>query len=241
MDGIHDLGGKQGFGPVQTNDCLPDNRAGFAQAWEAKVFAILRALPQAGALQNSDQFRHAVERIVPGAYLTHGYYGRWLGGLETLLAEAGVVTLAEIDARSGNFASAAQPSAQPVRVPASTQGGGPQRSLTQAPRFALGATVRTASHGAAGHTRLPGYARGCCGVITALHDAWVLPDTNAMGLGEQPCHLYTVTFAGTELWGDTAEPNMALHLDLFEPYLTACETEAIHLANSGAAIGANNE
>lgn len=228
MDGIHDLGGKQGFGPVQIDDCLPDSRTGFAEPWEAKVFAILRALPEAGALQNSDQFRHAVERIVPSAYLTHGYYGRWLGALETLLAEAGVVSIAEIDERSGNSASAAQPGARPVRVPASTRRSGPQSDVMQKPRFELGQTVRAQRHASAGHTRLPSYARGCCGVVTSLHDAWALPDTNAMGLGEQPCHLYTVTFASTELWGAQAEPNMSLNLDLFEPYLTAFEPGADH-------------
>lgn len=227
MDGIHDLGGKQGFGPVQVDDCLPDGNTGFAEPWEGKVFAILRALPGAGALQNSDQFRHAVERIQPSAYLTHGYYGRWLGALETLLAEAGVVTRDELDARAGNQASAAQPQAQPVQVPASTRNPGPQGDVSQAPRFALGSAVRTATKGVSGHTRLPGYARGCVGVITAHHGAWALPDTNAMGLGEQPCHLYTVTFAGTELWGASAEPNMALHLDLFEPYLTASDTSTV--------------
>ena len=223
MDGIHDLGGKQGFGPVQVDDCLPDNRAGFAQDWEAKVFAILRALPGAGALQNSDQFRHAVERIAPSAYLTHGYYGRWLGALETLLAEAGVVTVAEVDARSGNQASAARPMAHPVAVPASSRKAGPQGDITGAPKFALGSLVRTSTHGVPGHTRLPSYARGCVGKVTAQHGAWILPDTNAMGLGEQPSHLYTLAFAGQELWGASAEPNMVLHLDLFEPYLSAVD------------------
>jgi len=49
----------------------------------------------------------------------------------------------------------------------------------------------------------------------------VFPDTNAHGLGEQPTHLYTVTFTGAELWGDGAEPGTAVSLDLFEPYLSS--------------------
>lgn len=221
MDGIHDLGGKRGYGPVRTGDALPGNRAGFKEAWEAKVFAMLRALPGAGALQNSDQFRHAVERIKPAAYLTHGYYGRWLGALETLLAEAGVVSVAEIDALAGNTESAAQPAAHPVAVPPGPQAPTAERATVASPGFALGQLVRTQSLPVSGHTRLPAYIRGRSGQIVALHDTWVFPDTNAMGQGEQACHLYTVAFTGAELWGPMAEADTLLNIDLFEPYLTA--------------------
>jgi len=217
MDGIHDLGGKHGFGPVRTQDSLPGNQAGFKEPWEAKVMAILRALPAAGALQNSDQFRHSVERIDPAAYLTHGYYGRWLGGLETLLAEAGIVSTADIDAKAGNRASAARPASNPVQVPLA--GLGAQRELSQAPKFELGQRVVTHNRASLGHTRLPAYARGRTGTITAQHQGWVLPDTNAMGQGECPCHFYTVCFSGEELWGPNAEPGLEVSLDLFEPYL----------------------
>jgi nitrile hydratase subunit beta len=86
MDGIHDLGGKQGFGPIARDS----NEPAFHDRWEARVFAMVVA-GAGGALKNSDQFRHAIERIDPAAYLTHGYYGRWLGGLETLVREAGLV------------------------------------------------------------------------------------------------------------------------------------------------------
>ena len=76
MDGIHDLGGKPGFGAV--------DKAGadetFHEKWEASVFALLEVGPMTGAWLNADRFRHAIERIEPEAYLAHGYYGRWLGG-----------------------------------------------------------------------------------------------------------------------------------------------------------------
>ena len=96
MDGIHDFGGKQGFGRVLREDDEPV----FHGRWEAKVFALVGAARSAGAFMNSDQFRHAVERIDPVAYLSHGYYGRWLGGLENLLVEAGVLSTDEIAARA---------------------------------------------------------------------------------------------------------------------------------------------
>ena len=95
MDGIHDLGGKYGFGAI----VCEDNEPVFHDRWEAKVFAMMRAAGGAGAFCNGDQFRHAIERIDPVAYLTHGYYGRWVGGLETLLVEAGLVDEEDLERR----------------------------------------------------------------------------------------------------------------------------------------------
>jgi nitrile hydratase len=223
MDGIHDLGGKHGFGSVTIE---PDEPV-FHERWEARVFAMLRAAGQAGALRNSDQFRHAIERIDPAAYLTHGYYGRWLGGIETLLVEAGLVSTTEIDARTlalGGHPSdlvAARPASQPDPIrypPAATHS---HRALSEQPRFAVGERVRAAAHAVPGHTRLPAYARGRCGTVIALHGGWVYPDSNAHGHGEQPQHLYTVAFEGAELWGAAAESATRIHLDLFDPYLEA--------------------
>ena len=96
MDGIHDLGGRPGFGKV---DPIPLEPV-FKSRWEAKVFTLVNAAARAGAYQSVDQFRHAVERIDPEAYLTHGYYGRWLGGLETLLVEAGILSSETITLRA---------------------------------------------------------------------------------------------------------------------------------------------
>ena len=83
--------------------------------------------------------------------------------------------------------------------------------------------MRTSAHGSSGHTRLPGYARNKFGVIQAAHGAWVFPDTNAHGRGEQPCHLYTVVFQGSELWGEDGEGATEICIDLFEPYLHSVE------------------
>jgi nitrile hydratase subunit beta len=223
MDGIHDLGGKHGYGGVR----LEQDEPAFHERWEARVFAMLRAAGGAGALRNSDQFRHAIERIDPAAYLTQGYYGRWLGGLETLLVEAGIVSQAEIDARAvarggdPRARVAARPAAQPDVIDYAPAADHSLRALTVAPRFAVGDRVRTSAHAVPGHTRLPAYARGRCGTVVALHGGWVYPDTNAHGLGEQPQSLYTVAFDADELWGAAAEPGTCVHLDLFEPYLEA--------------------
>ena len=87
------------------------------------------------------------------------------------------------------------------------------------PRFAPGDPVITRTIHPRGHTRLPRYARGKRGVIHRLHGVHVFPDSNAHGLGEQPQPLYSVRFEARELWGDTAEPNQWVHIDLWESYL----------------------
>ena len=221
MDGIHDLGGKQGFGPIIREDAEPV----FHERWEAKVFAIMQAGARAGAYRNADQFRHAIERINPVAYLTHGYYGRWLGGVETLLVEAGLLDREDLERRvhraggDANALIAARPSSQPDRVNYDNDEGGSFRPLQSAPRFDVGDKVRARNVPSLGHTRLPAYARGCSGTVIVWHDGWILPDSNAHGRGENPQHLYTVSFAGEELWGEHAEPAVSINLDLFEPYL----------------------
>lgn len=220
MDGIHDLGGKQGFGPV-TREVA---EAVFHERWEAAVFTMVRAARVAGTIRNTDQFRHAVERIEPVAYLTHGYYGRWLGGVENLLVEADVISTIELTQRAqtlGGTASAkiaAQPDTAfgPI-APEVAQGA--KREISELALFSIGQKVKTTSATSKGHTRLPAYARGRTGRIVALHGGWVLPDTNAHGLGEAPQHLYTVEFAGEQLWGNETEPGLRVCLDLFESYL----------------------
>jgi len=222
VDGIHDLGGKQGYGRVQREIDEPV----FHADWEPRVFAIIAATIEGGARGNVDQFRHAIERIDPAAYLTHTYYGRWLGGIENLLVEGGMLTRAEIDARylerggGSDDLIAARPAVDPdvvVGEPAENA----IRPLERAARFKVGERVVTRRHGVPGHTRLPAYARGRRGRVVASHGGWVYPDTNAHGRGEVPQHLYTVAFDGVELWGEDAEAAVVVHLDLFEPYLEA--------------------
>lgn len=218
MDGVHDLGGKPGFGKVdRTGDADV-----FHERWEASVFAMVNAAAAAGAFANTDQFRHAIERIDPAAYLEDGYYGRWLGGIETLLVESGLLSQADIDAlaaelgANGNDRIAARPSSEPDVQQAPATAPKAFREVVAAPRFQVGDRVRTLAAGKPGHTRLPAYARDRVGEIIRVHGAWVYPDTNAHGQGEQPQHLYTVRFSSEVLW---QTPGFSVSLDLFEPYL----------------------
>jgi nitrile hydratase len=210
MNGIHDMGGMHGFGNVEVEADEPV----FHERWEARVFGMIQSLGAA----NIDAGRHSIERLDPVAYLENGYYGRWLAAFERGLIGAGVLTPAEIDARSQSTSPAARTAA------ASSSHWRPTakdyvRKRDTPPRFALGQQIVTRNHQPAGHTRLPAYARCRRGVVVRVHPAMVYPDDNAHGRGENPQYLYTVRFAAEELWGDAAEANTVVHLDLFEPYL----------------------
>ena len=224
MDGVHDLGGMQGFGPVEREEDEPV----FHAAWEAAVLAMMRAGGARG-LYNIDEFRHGIERMAPAHYLRATYYEKWLEGVTRVLMEKGVIGAEELAARRAFFeqrpdasATEAVPGALPARVPANP--GWVQdviRDTGAAPRFAPGDPVLTREMHPRGHTRLPRYARGKRGVIHCCHGIHVFPDTNAHGAGEQPQPLYSVRFEARELWGESAEANQAVHIDLWESYLLA--------------------
>ena len=220
MDGIHDLGGMDGFGPVERME----NEPNFHADWEARVFALSEVLVTKGLIPNGDAFRHSIERVDPVAYLTHGYYGRWLAGVEGLLSDLGVVSREElqmtVEARDPTVRLVPIQSLNPPwSGGAPSAGDNAKRSLDTSPRFQVGQAVRTLGHARSGHTRLPRYARGKTGVIHKINGGWVYPDSNAHGMGEDPQHLYAVAFSGETLWGAQGDPNLTVHLDLFEPYL----------------------
>jgi Nitrile hydratase beta subunit len=98
MNGPHDLGGAQGFGPIPIEEDEPV----FHSDWEAKVFAM--SFATFGNFFTVDETRHAAERIPPGEYLSSSYYERWLAALELLLTEHNLVTQAEIQQRMAELA-----------------------------------------------------------------------------------------------------------------------------------------
>ena len=222
MKGVHDLGGKPGYGRVDRSGA----ETVFHDRWEAKVFAMVGAGSAAGAWSNTDRFRHAIERIDPEAYLRHGYYGRWLGGVETLLVEAGIVSQEEITLRavaqgaSRKDLIAAKPSQSPDPLGQPPSARGSDRTISAAPKFNIGDQVISPATVVSHHTRLPEYAMGKRGEIVMHHDAWVFPDTNAHGKGENPQHLYTVRYTSEVLWN---KPGFAVCIDLFEPYLESAD------------------
>ena len=92
MSRVNDVGGVQGFGPVQREDAEPP----FHADWEAHVFAMNRALIGAG-VYDLDEFRDAVERMPPQDYLAASYYESWFCAVRTLCVEKGVLTAEEVE------------------------------------------------------------------------------------------------------------------------------------------------
>lgn len=218
MDGIHDLGGMDGFGP------LPQSRDA-AEAFTARELSVQSLLVAALAreLFNIDEFRHGIERIDPADYLLSSHAERWYDSIERNLVEKGRVTAAELSthmARLDQQSSSPPPSTEGVSAgPAPRLTGRPYRRDGPAPGFSVGDRVVTRNLHPKGHTRLPRYARAKHGVIQRVRGAFVFPDTNAHGLGEQPQAVYSVRFDARELWGEDSEPAASMSLDLWESYL----------------------
>ncbi|MEM9610822.1 MAG: nitrile hydratase subunit beta [Actinomycetota bacterium] len=215
MDGVHDLGGVEGFGPLR----IDADEAPFPHEWEGRVMA-MRLLMGFWGAWNTDGGRHSIERLPPVDYVSMTYYEKWLASLVNLSVAAGFVTRDEVAA--GRAAAGAEPAADApdsAMVRKVFPRGGPSvREVDGPPVFGVGDVVRTRGHMHSGHTRLPRYARGRVGEVTDHHGAHVLPDSNAAGDGERPEHLYTVRFSARELWGDDGGDH-AVHLDLWESYL----------------------
>jgi nitrile hydratase subunit beta len=215
VDGIHDMGGMQGFGHVQQPSAAPP----FAEPWEGKAF-VIGALAARIAGTNLHAFRHAIERVPPREYLA-GYWNRWTIGAQTMMEDSGIITDEEVRARAARLSGRDVPEPQPP-VPHKPQmpsgGAGNLRPLDTPPAFAVGDRVRVADLHRTGHTKLPRYVRRRTGTVTALQPSQVFPDTAAHFVGENPQHCYTVDFDSRELWGPDAEP-FRLSIDLFEPYL----------------------
>ncbi|MBA3810450.1 MAG: nitrile hydratase subunit beta [Caulobacteraceae bacterium] len=216
MNGVHDMGGMHGLGPIDPEVDEP----AFHARWEARVLALTLAMAAWGRW-TLDATRHQRELIPGPAYLAMSYYERWLTGLIALMIETGLVTRAEIEtARTAPRAKRATPPLTAEQVPAALMQGGPASRDTPAPRrFKVGEAVRARTFNPVGHTRLPRYARGRAGVIARDHGVHVLPDANAHGLGESPERLYGVRFAARDLWGEAARAGDSVHLDLWDTYI----------------------
>lgn len=99
MNGIHDLGGMHGFGPVVQEE----NEPVFREDWERHIFALLN-LTMAAGQYNVDELRHSIERMAPVEYLDTSYYEHWLHAAEDLLDKKKVVTHEELERRMAKIA-----------------------------------------------------------------------------------------------------------------------------------------
>ena len=215
MDGIHDLGGRQGFGAIDVGE----KEEPFHEPWEGRVRGMVNAMGRPPDW-NIDWFRHCRELIDPVDYLTRPYFDQWLQSYCAMLVNSGVATVEEL--ASGRSRGRATDVSVPMSAAAveSAQPGAARfdRERGANPRYAVGDPVRTVERGVPGHTRLPGYARGRRGVVHALHGTHVLPDSHALG-GDRAEPLYTVAFDAADLWPETGASEDRVYINLWESYL----------------------
>jgi nitrile hydratase beta subunit len=215
MDGVHDMGGMDGFGKVE----VEQNEPPFHAPWEGRVLAMQRAMGYAGAW-HIDHSRFAQEQLPPLDYLGSVYYRRWMLAMEKNVTERGFATPEEL--KAGHAQSPGKE--LPRKLTLDVVGAGMSRSSfyrqQQGPqKFEPGDKVRTANIHPSTHTRLPRYARDKVGVVEMCHGCHMYPDSVATDRGDNPQWLYTVVFDSRELWGPDADPTLKISIDAFEPYL----------------------
>ncbi len=219
MDGIHDMGGMHGFGPIPVEDDGPK----FPEPWMGRVLANTLALsPHLGG--NVDQFRHRIENIAPAAYLASSYYERWFTSMVIGVHQHQLLTDDELAqvllGQSPDLDSLDVDALPPESVAALTDSPtGYQRDMDGNPAYAVNDQVRARTEHRPGHTRLPRYVRGRLGRIVSDNGNAHLPDEHADTGTKLLQRLYTVEFAARELWGETANPRDTVRLDLWESYL----------------------
>ena len=114
MDGIHDVGGEQGFGRVKpTADELP-----FEHDWEGRMLGIVLAITRSRDW-NVDKFRFTREQLPPVEYLTRPYFDQWYRSYAAMLLGSGLVTAEEL--ATGRSARAAPALGKPMSRPCACQ------------------------------------------------------------------------------------------------------------------------
>ncbi len=216
MDGVHDMGGMDGFGPVKPERDEPV----FHAPWESRVLAMTRAMGAANGW-TIDMQRFAREQLSPPFYLGATYYEKWFFAMRQMLLDHGLIDNAEL------ATGRAQHPAAPLKrgpftladVPRVMRRGTFERAANTPACFKVGERVRARNIHPQTHTRLPRYARGHVGVIERIQGRHVFPDVSAQGDSEQAQWLYTVIFEGRELWGADADATLKVSIEAFESYL----------------------
>ncbi|MGY6273849.1 nitrile hydratase subunit beta [Achromobacter denitrificans] len=215
MNGVHDMGGAQCYGPID----IEKNEPVFHSEWEKRAFALTLAMGTLGKW-NLDKTRSTRESLPPQVYLSSSYYQIWFEGLLEMSVKAGLIT--EEEARDGVLREPPMQGLAPLQAkdvePLFSRGWPSTREPSKPARFAVGDRVHTKAMAPTTHTRIPQYCRNKPGVVVAVHGVHVFPDKNATGDGEQPDWLYTVRFDARELWGEDSTAS-AVHVDCWEPYL----------------------
>jgi nitrile hydratase subunit beta len=216
MNGVHDMGGQHGMGPVQ----YEKNEPVFHEPWEGRVYALTRAM-RAWRKWSLDTDRHWLELLPPADYLRMSYHERWLYRLAAHVVKYGLVTKEEME--SGKAAAGSAKATPPFSLATASRwlsrGIPSSQDPSIRPLFKVSQRVRARNIHPTGHTRLPRYARGKIGTVVRDHGVYVFPDTNAHFQGEKRQHVYSVRFTARELWGESASRLDSVHLDMWDDYL----------------------
>ncbi len=216
MNGVHDMGGMDGFGKVEPEP----NEPTFHEKWEGRVMAMVRAMGANGGL-NIDTQRFAREMLPPEVYLSSSYYKKWFLAIENQLIERNMIGADEVAA--GHSMRQSPPLMRGKFTREDVKRCETRGSFAREPKapalFKINDRVRAKNINPVTHTRLPRYVRGHTGIVERINGCHVFPDTNAHGQGDHPQWLYTVVFDGRELWGSDGDPALKVSIDAFEPYL----------------------
>ena len=215
MDGVHDLGGKQGFGAIDVNEA----EVPFHADWEGRMWAINQCVRSSD--WTIDWWRHVRELIDPIDYLARPYFDSWAQTHIAALIDSGTFTLEEIIAGKSATAAVDQSSARTISDifgDIEAQAYRFDREIDAQPAYQPGDRIFTKQLLPGHHTRLPAYARGKPGVIHAHHGAHVFADVSAQG-SEEAQHIYSLVFEARDLWPEAQSKRDRVFLDLWESYL----------------------
>lgn len=216
MNGLHDMGGMQCYGPVKPEP----NEPIFHDEWEKRALALTVAMGFSGKW-NIDISRFARESLPPQFYLTKSYYQIWLAALQNLMLERDMISANELSTgKSETSGVEVKRVVSADQVPGALALGAPvDRPPRVEPGFKTGEKVRALNINPRGHTRLPRYVRGKVGEIASIQGCHVFPDSNARQKGEKPHWLYSVRFGAQELFGPGAEAENTVMVDCWGAYL----------------------
>jgi nitrile hydratase len=238
----HHLGGLEGLGTIAFD------RRVFAEDWERRIFGIhvammglSRHLGQALPRYPIDEvptvfadtwtwadLRTAAEAMNPVAYLQYRYFENWLGGVTAHFVSQGYVSEDELEQRTTAYLERPElplPAGGDTRIDEQVirylkEGDSPRRGPADTPLFGVGDRVTVKDVPVTDHTRLPGYLRGRTGTVERRFEGnyRYFCSTGPDGIGD-PMPVYAVRFEPADIWGELAEPGMAIYGELYEAYL----------------------
>ncbi len=219
MNGVHDLGGMDGFTLPQREE---NEGPILTEEWQRLLWGLVWSMRVPGVSRGG---RAAMEQSIPPAlYLGMPYYARWLHRAEQSVLESGLVTVAELDNPDGPLSMPDIPNFEPPGPEIIVNGFlaadfSAEMDVDLPSRFSVGDAVIARNDHPVGHTRAPRYVRGRRGTIHRDHGVHEFQDQLPPGVEREMQHLYSVMFTGQELWGSRGGSRDRIYVDLWEDHL----------------------